>query len=268
MELTATIGQQRYAVKLAQPHDLSIAIRFDGAQLSVFGSPPATAQAMEAGAFVGDVARGGSCNCAIYHLCPHTNGTHTECVGHITAAPIHITDILDGSLFAATLVTITPTALKDSGERYDALSAPDDLVITRAALAQALQGIAPEFLAALVIRTLPNDDSKRTCAYEHAPYCTHAAIAFLLQHNVQHLLIDTPSLDRLEDGGKLLNHRLFWNVSPGEIATTHPSRRTVTELIYVNPAVADGNYMLNLGIAPMAADAAPSRPLLYEITRL
>jgi hypothetical protein len=39
---------------------------------------------------------------------------------------------------------------------------------------------------------------------------------------------------------------------------------TITELIYVPNAVEDGRYLLNLQIAPFAADASPSRPLLFK----
>src|SRR5690606_10921341 len=44
---------------LDRAFDLAIPLRFDGAQPSAFGAPPATAEPLRAGAFVGDVARGG-----------------------------------------------------------------------------------------------------------------------------------------------------------------------------------------------------------------
>jgi hypothetical protein len=40
---------------------------------------------------------------------------------------------------------------------------------------------------------------------------------------------------------------------------------TITEFIYVPNAVEDGEYFLNLQIAPFENDAAPSKPILYKI---
>jgi arylformamidase len=95
------------------------------------------------------------------------------------------------------------------------------------------------------------------------PYFTADAMQFLLQQNVQHLIVDIPSIDRLADEGKLTNHHLFWQVPRGGSSA---SRRTVTELAYIDNTVPDGRYVLNLCLAPMLADATPSRPLLYRIT--
>jgi arylformamidase len=80
------------------------------------------------------------------------------------------------------------------------------------------------------------------------------------------LLVDLPSIDRLFDEGKLLNHRIFWNVEEGSREVNHQTRMssTITELIYVRDEVPDGDYLLNLQIPPFESDAAPSRPLLFH----
>jgi hypothetical protein len=44
--------------------------------------------------------------------------------------------------------------------------------------------------------------------------------------------------------------------------------RTVTELIYAPDPIPDGHYLLNLQVAPLLADAAPSRPVLYPVRPL
>jgi hypothetical protein len=74
-----------------------------------------------------------------------------------------------------------------------------------------------------------------------------------------------PSIDRIYDEGKLSNHRIFWNVEPGSFELKEDSRlnNTITELIYVPNEVEDGEYLLNLQIAPFASDAAPSRPVIF-----
>jgi hypothetical protein len=102
---------------------------------------------------------------------------------------------------------------------------------------------------------------------ERAPYFTHAAIRLLVVLGVQHLVVDFPSLDRLNDEGLLSNHRLYWNVPQHSLEPVAESRMgaSVTEFVYVPDAVPDGKYLLNLQVAPFVSDAAPSRPVLYPV---
>jgi kynurenine formamidase len=137
------------------------------------------------------------------------------------------------------------------------LQAVGDWVITRESVEQRLASV--ECREALIIRTLPNDDSKRIRNYDvptMPPYFLAEAMEFIVSLGVQHLLVDVPSIDRLDDGGKLANHRIFWHDAP---------KRTITELIYVPNHLKDGCYLLNLQIAPFMADVAPSRPIVYEL---
>jgi len=66
-------------------------------------------------------------------------------------------------------------------------------------------------------------------------------------------------VDRESDEGKLAFHHAFWNVPES------PNDKTITELIYVNDSVIDGNYLLELQMAPFENDASPSRPVIYSI---
>lgn len=249
---------------MARFHDISIPVRFDDVQLSVFGTPPATMKPLQAGDFTGAVARGGSCNCETYTVTPHCNGTHTECVGHITGRRIAVTDVLADSLLPAHVVTVTPG--EAGGDRYRPMPQAGDVLITRAMMEAVLAGVDPDFLAALVVRTRPNGDDKVVRDYNAAmpAYFTHEAMAFIAGLPVRHLLVDMPSVDRLADEGRLGNHRIFWGIEP-EAREAAPVPRTITELVYVPDAVADGKYLLNLQVAPFKADAAPSRPVLYEV---
>ncbi|HYP51473.1 MAG TPA: hypothetical protein VEQ34_11065 [Pyrinomonadaceae bacterium] len=90
---------------------------------------------------------------------------------------------------------------------------------------------------------------------------------FIVESGVKHLLVDLPSIDRIFDEGKLSNHRIFWNIEQGEFEINPASRinNTITELIFVPQIVADGSYLLNLQTAAFVADAAPSRPVLFEV---
>jgi kynurenine formamidase len=269
LEVTLTIGSNKFDVDLSHPIDISIPVNFGAPQLLVFHAPHATSEPYTDAGFVGSVARGGSCNCEIHTLIPHTSGTHTECVGHISNSRLSIYDTLKASLFAATLVTVTPQKQQAGSEEYPYLLEPSDLLLTLDSLKHAVNQAQTGFLQAVIIRTLPNSADKITRNYDEtrAPFFSTAAMKFLVERNIRHLLVDIPSVDRLNDGGRLTNHRIFWNVPEG---STHVERqtastKTITELIYVPDTVADGPYLLNLQPAPFIADAAPSRPTLYKV---
>ena len=249
-------------VDLSDPIDISIPLQFNGSQPNAFGVEPATSKACEYGSLVGDTRRGGSVNFEQITLIPHCNGTHTECVGHITNERISITECLRDIFMPALLVS--------AGVSFEG----DDLVVSADALNNALKsvsGSASESLqerSALIVRTLPNDDRKLSQTYDAdyiPPYFTTDAMKFVVDSGFKHLLVDLPSIDRLFDDGKLINHRIFWNVEAGSFDVNGGTRTnsTITELIYVPNEVPDGEYLLNLQIAPFVSDAAPSRPILF-----
>ncbi len=263
---------RRWRADLAIQHDISLPLSFDGPQPAFFAAPPATARALVAGTFRGEVARGGSCNCATYTVTPHCNGTHTECVGHVTSEPLAIRDIVMDGLLPARLLTVTPEPAGACAEIDPPPCESGDLIISRRSLAGLLAGSDDGDLPALVLRTQPNDRSKRARDYGTgtAPaYLSCAAARLLVSCSVRHLIVDLPSVDRSEDGGRLAAHRIFWGLDAGETKLKQARRAdcTITELAYVDDSIPDGIYLLNLQIAPFAADAAPSRPMLYPLVR-
>lgn len=231
--------------------DLSIPLRFGGPQPNAFGADPARARAL------GDTREGASVNFEEYTFTPHCSGTHTECVGHITDQRISVRECLKDIVLPAVVLSIAPETAVNGDE-----------VISRRSLEVGLANTNADGTA-LIIRTLPNDDSKLARRYDDtrlAPYFAGEAMRFIVECGVKHLLVDLPSIDRLLDEGKLANHRIFWCVEPGSREVTEATRMesTITELIYVPDEVADGKYLLNLQIAPFESDAAPSRPILFD----
>ena len=146
----------------------------------------------------------------------------------------------------------------------------EDLVITKESISNALDvtfkiGIPRE---ALIIRTLPNSESKKHKNYSktNPPYILEEAATFIRESGIKHLLIDLPSVDREEDEGRLLAHKAFWNVK--DINNLNEDARldcTITEMIFVDDSVKDGSYILNLQMAPFENDASPSKPVLFKI---
>jgi len=252
------LDDSEYFIDPSSAIDISIPLKFGGSQPNAYGVEPATSTACEYGSLVGDTRRGGSCNFERVTIIPHCNGTHTECVGHITDERISVRECLEDVFVHAVLVSIGPE--HEAGE----------LIITRDALTAArLASGDARSPGALVVRTLPNDEAKLSRSYhEHdvPPYFSADAMKYIVQCGYKHLLVDLPSIDRLVDAGRLANHRIFWNVEMGshEVNSATRLHSTITELIYVPDEIPDGDYLLNLQIAPWEADAVPSRPILFK----
>jgi kynurenine formamidase len=268
MIISTEINNQTYKFDSQNPIDISIPLVFNGAQPNIFNVQKAVSNAYEDAYFVGDVRRGGSCNFENLSLNTHCNGTHTECVGHITKERISIQNCLQDVFMLAELITVLPENALQTKDTYSVELNENDFLLTANSIKSAIRN--PQ--SALIIRTLPNDDSKKSRNYsaENPPFFSIEAMKFIVGLGVKHLLVDVPSLERLNDEGKLLNHRIFWNVESHsfEINPQTQLTHTITEMIYVPNKIMDGVYLLNLQIAPFVADASPSRPILFEIFRV
>jgi kynurenine formamidase len=272
--LDATISTRdgRYRLDLNAGIPLSIQLHFDGPQPNAFDMPEATESAVETDGFVGDTRQGGSCNCSRVTLYPHGNGTHTECVGHIVDDRVAVADRLRSALMPATVVSVEPERLGSSGDDYFGACEAEDWVISRSSLHRALgRADSPEcFRRALVLRTSHVDapESYRWSG-TNPPYLTSDAVDLMLVHDVRHLLVDLPSIDRERDGGTLPNHHAFFGVPPEFTQLpAQPSPRTVTEMAAVPDEVEDGAYFIDIQVPDFALDAAPSRPLLFRAERV
>ncbi|HWP95003.1 MAG TPA: cyclase family protein [Gammaproteobacteria bacterium] len=268
MKMTLDLGSHRVQVDLTRGADISIPYSFDTPQPRAFGAPPARAETFVAGSFIGDTRRGGSCNVGVYHLVPHCNGTHTECVGHITDDPVFIAEHTGGKFLLATVVSVTPEAASTTHETSDPPPQRDDFLVTARVLEEPIARLGCSFVQALVIRTLPNPPEKATRGHDGAsmpPYLTLEAVRLLRGIGVEHLLVDLPSIDRLVDQGRMAAHRVFWGLEPGSRDAKRANRAhcTITEFVYVPDAVPDGHYVLDLQVPRFLTDAAPSRPILF-----
>lgn len=249
--MIATIFHQgkEFKVDFFKPIDISIPMHAGKESASAWYVEPMKLEPVVMGDWIGDVNQGGSVNFRTITFNPHGNGTHTECVGHISKEFYTINKSLDRFLFVAEVITILPTQL-DNG----------DFVITRKQLENLLKDCGkPE---AVVIRTLGNGLNKLHVNYSNTnpPYILKEAIDYLNELGVLHLLTDMPSVDKEADGGKLEAHHAFWNYPENT-----KLNKTITEFIYVPNEIFDGTYILNLQIAPFENDASPSKPVLYQV---
>ena len=269
MKIAVEINDKNYRINIDEPLNISIPLNFNGAQPNAYGAEKAASTPCKAGALVGDTRLGGSCNFERYEFIPHCNGTHTESIGHITHERISVHESLKDAFVPSTLISVAPENASETSDTYSIDLDENDLLVTRKSIENALQNADENFLEGLIVRTLPNDESKLTREYlnEIPPFFSTEAISFIREKNVKHLLCDLPSIDRIHDEGKLSNHRIFWNVEQRKFEASEESliHNTITELIFISENIADGSYLLNLQIAPFQSDASPSRPVLFEI---
>lgn len=245
-----TLKDTNKTIDLTKGIDLSLTLRGDETNPAAWYVAPPTFEPVRENGWIGAVKEGGSVNFRNIFFNPHGHGTHTECLGHITPEVYSINDHLKQFFFSAKLISVTPEKVDNEGE--------EDLVITAKVLANVLN--EEEEFEALIIRTLPNTTEKLAKNYSatNPPYISTDCLPLLNKVGVRHLLIDLPSVDRESDGGALAFHHGFW-----EVPTNPQFDKTITELIYVPNEVKDGDYLLNLQVAPFENDAAPSRPVIY-----
>jgi arylformamidase len=269
-EIVMIVDGRRFRVRGDMGADISLPLDFHADQPRHFGAPPAKGVPFEIDGFVGDVRRGGSCNCEVLTLVPHCNGTHTESVGHVIGGARSVSYLATEALIPTLLLSVPVQPAEGSPESSDPEPLAGDRWVTAEALREAVGGIRGRSQPGLVIRTLPNDEDKRVRDYgagDVPPYLSTEAVDLMVAWGVRHLLIDLPSLDRTHDDGRLTCHRRFWGLPPAGTPTAEPGRpdASITEMIFVPERLPDGLYALSLQIAPFVTDAAPSRPLLFPL---
>lgn len=249
MKITLNHENTNYSIDLKRPIDISI----PSGQVKCFYATDYMSSPYVSGDFIGSVKAGAPVNFYDLQLNPHGNGTHTECLGHITEEHESLQDTMNQFHFVAYLASVSLDSHKQG-----------DKIITLERLQSACPSQLPE---ALIIRTLPNTQEKLHTDYSgsNPPYLDHDAMTYLVNQGVRHILIDLPSVDREIDDGLLKSHHIFWNVDNKKAIDDSRIDCTITELIYVPEDIADGLYFLNIQVPNIPLDAAPSKPLLYNM---
>jgi len=240
-------------IDFSKPLDISISLTNTPENPIAWYQEAPVFEPVKMGNWVGKVATGSSStNFNNLFFNPHAHGTHTECLGHITHEFYSINSCLKRFFFMAKLISITP---EQQGS---------DFVITKAQVESF--GSLGDF-EALIIRTLPNLESKKSCNYSNTnpPYLEEEAAIYIREAGILHLLVDLPSVDKEHDEGKLAAHKAFWNVKDTKNLNEDARKEcTITELIFVPTTIPDASYFLNLQIASFENDASPSKPVLYS----
>ena len=247
MIATIQYNSRKLQIDLSKPLDISMPLISSKKNVNAWYIDEPKIEPFKDGEWIAAVSEGADINFNNIQFNPHAHGTHTECVGHITKEVHSINKNLKTFFFLAEVITVAP-------ENY-----LKDKVISKKQLQFALGNKKRD---AVILRTIPNTREKLSRQYSNTnwPYLKEDAVKFLVSKGIKHLLIDLPSIDREKDGGELLGHNSFWNTK-GKLRMD----ATITELIYVSNKIDDGEYFLNLQIAPFENDASPSKPVLYKV---
>jgi len=247
MKAQIVIHNHTYTIALNKPSaDLSMAVS-DVARAWYIDAP--TFEPVVLGDWKGSVALGGAVNFFNVSFNPHAHGTHTETAGHITLERHSINAHFKNPYTKSVLLTVTP---------IDGVVTIDEF---HAQWKKASSEHWLDHVESVILRTEQHEGGlSREYSNTNWPYLAPEIGAFLRSSGVDHLVIDQPSVDQEEDGGALACHRSFWGPTPLE--SLH---RTITELAHIPAEVPDGAYLLNLQVAPLDNDAAPSRPILYRL---
>lgn len=252
MKAKVSIDGKDYRLDYSAPLDISIPLLPNEVGPNCFYAPPPEAFPVQSGDFVGSIEKGSPVNFYNLKINPHGNGTHTECVGHISKDRMAIRKALKQFVFPCRVISIYPEK-QENGDR----------IITLKSIKAATEGM--KIPSALAIRTLPNSEVKLAFNYSgtNPPYFATEAIHYLVEKGVQHLLTDLPSVDKEQDEGLVLGHKAFWKY-PVSIRT----EATISELIYLADSIRDGFYLLHLYVLNLELDVSPSRPVLYALEEM
>lgn len=240
---------RRYRSTAPIASDLAIPLNFDGSEPRAFGAEAAHIAPLASPSFSGRVETGASCNASVLSLTPHGNGTHTETVAHLCASGPDAPSLLTGGWMPAWLASVEARSEIKAAPLRDALTAARNCGCT-----------------AFILRTQPNAVDKLSRRYTRdakPPWLAEETTSAIAAAGIEHLLVDLPSLDRLDDS-VLPAHRAFFGL-PAESTRLRDARRrsaTVTEFIYAADELADGLYLLDLQVPRWRLEAVPSRPLV------
>ena len=273
MQLTFQHNGNTYTCDTDRSHSLAVTLNFNGQQPNFFETNKATSKPLQLGDFTASTRTGGSCNVSCLEMIPHCNGTHTETVGHIVDEAVWLADVAIQPLMLACLISVATTTVEpNTTDSYLPKLVETDQIISLAAIESALKAAEVDRIKpqALILRTLPNSAAKKSITYDSetgAPFFSIEATQAIIDAGIEHLLVDIPSIDKMQDDGLLTNHHTYWRVPAGthKLTPASATNKTVTEMIFVKDAIQDGVYLLNLQAPAFASDAAPSRPVIFEL---
>ena len=244
---------------------------FVGPQPRHFGAPRASARPLRAGDSAAASTRGASCNCEVITLTPHCNGTHTECVGHLTRERARRQGVIPRRLLLAVLLTSSRSSPATARESSDPAPRADDLLITRGALERAWPAPPAPRLQARARDPHAAQRAPTSRTRDYAPRrrrtCRARRRSWLVERGIVHLVSMCPrsTAAAMGAGSPRTASSSACRRGAARSLEAAAARSTITELAFVPDALADGWYLLSLQVPALGGDAVPCRPLLYPL---
>jgi kynurenine formamidase len=234
--------------------DLSIPIRSGTENVNAWWCNPVSIEPVVTDSFIGDVNLGGTVNFRNILINPHGNGTHTECVGHISKEAYTINQCLKEFHFYARIISVQPKEFWNENYKQT------DQIIDEELIQNEISNWKDEKV--MIIRTQENSEAKIKRQYSgtNPAYFTKGAIELINNLGVQHLMVDLPSVDRELDEGALICHKTFWNYPDNPM-----TEKTISELLFIPNHVADGQYLIQIQIMSIESDASPCKIIAHQI---
>jgi arylformamidase len=236
----------RYEVDLAQPIDCSTTFGNAKREPRAWNSAPVIIEPVKVADWTGAVKAGAPVNFFSVQLNPHGNGTHTECFGHISPEQHKVNDYFKDYHGFCAFFRLTSREVEG-----------DKVVFLEDFLKKNLQ------LANFVAIQVDADPFPQDYSGKNAAYFQEELLSYLAEKGVKHFITNLPSVDREEDGGALAAHHAFW-----KYPLDTREEASITELAVFPKGLREGEYFINLQVAPLHSDASPSRPLLYRLEKL
>ena len=257
MIVEINLNKKIYEIDTSNSYDLSIPLDFKNKKINFYDDKSLSIDYLKYSEKEFSLEKNAGCNVPIIHLNIHCSGTHTETANHILKKGLKINQINIPHFIPCQLITVKPVTNTD--ECYHVDYDFSDKKITKSDIVDLIDSDTV-FNQGLIIRTLPNSQLKLSHDYNknNHPFLTNDAILFVKNLGFEHLVIDTPSIDKFNDNGKLGNHHIYFKDKNGK-----PNLNTLTEFAYIPNKVKNGKYFLNLNSPNFYLDAAPSRPILF-----
>lgn len=112
--MLARIGAYEY--DLEQGFAICIPFHQGPDQVNCYYAPPFSVSPVVMGDFTGEISSGAPVNYRNISVNPHGNGTHTECLAHISDADLDVHAALTDSFFPVQVLTIAPHRLTNGDQ--------------------------------------------------------------------------------------------------------------------------------------------------------
>lgn len=260
LHLDLSLNSKIFSFQLGKPVSVSRPILIDK-HTHAFNLPDVLSRPFKyENIFIGDVLQGGSCNVDILSFCPH-NLTHVETSDHIlnqksAYASINKVPVnhLQGLVYVIDLTKkLNPDTkliqLKHIEDELAKISYP----ITAIALKTFASELSPEY----------DFTGKNFLALskEVSEYISHCSFA---SQKITTLLLDLPSTDQENDGGKLLAHRAFFEIPDKGFEFLDTKKKVIAELTYLNE-IKQNYYYFIMTPAKIQTNAIITDILFYPL---